>query len=178
MGKYATHQIILLRAPSNQILNISRCMESTTSLDSLFHWLTTLTVKNNFLTSNLNLTSNFSEALAPWLVLESWRQQRRPEQGRRKDQTLETEAIWNLKKANAWYKIIFSRLSNCVYTAGHYFTCMDKLEPWTHMQLSTLPAHSSKCFQSSFQSALWPVNKFVRPSAIWDVSVAYPNVPT
>ncbi|KAK4827187.1 hypothetical protein QYF61_015149, partial [Mycteria americana] len=46
-----------VRAPSNLTLNVSRDGASTTSLGNLFQCLTTLTVKNFFLKSSLNLPS-------------------------------------------------------------------------------------------------------------------------
>ncbi|KAK4819472.1 LOW QUALITY PROTEIN: hypothetical protein QYF61_004698 [Mycteria americana] len=48
---------LLLRAPSNLTLNVSRDGASTTSLGNLFQCFTTLIVKNFFLQSSLNLPS-------------------------------------------------------------------------------------------------------------------------
>jgi len=47
------------QSPSNLILNTSSDGESTTSLDILFQILTTLILKNVFLTSNLNIPFSF-----------------------------------------------------------------------------------------------------------------------
>ena len=55
MGRIATHQIRLLRAPSNPALNASRNGASTASLGSLCQWLNAHQVKNFLLTSNLIL---------------------------------------------------------------------------------------------------------------------------
>ena len=49
--------IRLLRDPSNLTLNVSRDGASTTSLGNLFQCFTTLSVKNAFLISSLNLPS-------------------------------------------------------------------------------------------------------------------------
>ena len=57
MGRAATHQTGLPRAPSNVALNSSRDGAPTASLGSSFQCLTTLWVKNFFLTSNQNLLS-------------------------------------------------------------------------------------------------------------------------
>jgi len=51
------HWVRLLRALSNLAWNVSRDGASTTSLGSLGQGLTTLTVKNVFLLSSLNLPS-------------------------------------------------------------------------------------------------------------------------
>ncbi|KAK4828156.1 LOW QUALITY PROTEIN: hypothetical protein QYF61_024071, partial [Mycteria americana] len=51
------NSIMLLRAPSNLTLNVSRHGASTTSLGNLFQCFTTLIVKNVFLISTLNLPS-------------------------------------------------------------------------------------------------------------------------
>jgi len=51
------HQTRLLKAPSNLALNTAREGAATASLGNPGQGLTTLTVKNFFLTSNLNLTS-------------------------------------------------------------------------------------------------------------------------
>jgi len=57
MGRDAFHQTRLLRAPSNLALNTAREGAATASLGSLGQGLTTLMVKDFFLTSNLNLLS-------------------------------------------------------------------------------------------------------------------------
>ena len=57
MGRAATHQIRLPRAPFNLTLNVSRDGTATASLGSLCQFLTTLSVKNFFLPSNLILFS-------------------------------------------------------------------------------------------------------------------------
>ena len=49
--------IRLLRAPSSLALDVSRDGTATTSLGTLFHYLTNLIVKNFFHISNLNLLS-------------------------------------------------------------------------------------------------------------------------
>ena len=58
IGRDTSLQIGLLTAPSSLALNASREGTSTTSLGNLFQGLTTLTVKNCFLTSSLNLPSS------------------------------------------------------------------------------------------------------------------------
>ena len=58
MGRVATHQIRLPSSPSNLTLSTSRDGASTVSLGSLCQSLTTLWVKDFFLTSNLNLPSS------------------------------------------------------------------------------------------------------------------------
>ena len=55
VGRDTSHQTRLLKAPSSLALNASRKGAFTTSLGNLFQCLTTLTVKNFFLTSSLNL---------------------------------------------------------------------------------------------------------------------------
>jgi len=64
------NQTRLLRALSNLAVNVSRDGASTASLGNLFQCFTSLTVKNFFLISNLNLPSlrlkkkkSFSEAI-------------------------------------------------------------------------------------------------------------------
>ena len=64
-------QTRLLKAPSSLALNTSREGASTTSLGNLFQFLTTLTVKNFFLISNINLPSFSSKLLPPILSLHS-----------------------------------------------------------------------------------------------------------
>jgi len=67
LGRDIFHQTRLLKAPSNLALNIAREGAATASLGNLGQGLTTLMVKNFFLTSNINLPS-FSLKLSP-LVL-------------------------------------------------------------------------------------------------------------
>lgn len=55
MGRDTLHR--LLRDPANLALNSARDVSSTASLDKLFLWLITLTVKIFFLILNLNLQS-------------------------------------------------------------------------------------------------------------------------
>jgi len=57
MSRDIFHQPRVLRAPSNLALNTAREGAATASLDSLGQCLTTLMVKNFFLTSDLNLPS-------------------------------------------------------------------------------------------------------------------------
>ena len=57
MGRDTFHYTRLLKAPSNLTLSTSRERASTSTLGNLFQCLTTLTIKNFFLTSNLNLSS-------------------------------------------------------------------------------------------------------------------------
>jgi len=57
VGRDASHQTQLLQAPSNLALNTAREGAATASLGNLCQGLTTLRVKNFFLTSNLNLRS-------------------------------------------------------------------------------------------------------------------------
>lgn len=56
------HYTRLLRAWSNLALNISKDGASTNSLGNLLHYLTTFTVKNFFLRSDLNLLSVWSHS--------------------------------------------------------------------------------------------------------------------
>jgi len=67
MGRDLFHQPRVLQAPSNLALDTAREGAATASLDSLGQCLTTLTLKNFFLISNLNLPF-FSSKLSP-LVL-------------------------------------------------------------------------------------------------------------
>lgn len=55
MGRDSLHWIRLLRAPSSTALSTTRDGASTTFLDNLFQYLTTLSVKNLFPRSKLNL---------------------------------------------------------------------------------------------------------------------------
>ena len=64
-GHFPLHQI--LKVPSNLALNTSREGTSTMSLGNLCQCLTTLTGKNFFLRSNLNLPS-FSLKLLPLIT--------------------------------------------------------------------------------------------------------------
>jgi len=57
MDRDTFHQTRLLRAPSNLALNTAREGAATASLGNLCQCLNTLTVKNFFLVSNLNLPS-------------------------------------------------------------------------------------------------------------------------
>jgi len=57
MGRDTFHQTRLLRAPPNVALNTAREGAATASLGKLCQCLTTLIVKNFFLTSSLNLPS-------------------------------------------------------------------------------------------------------------------------
>ena len=57
MGRAVLHQISLPRAPPNLALNTSRDGASTASVGSPCQSLTSLWIKNFFLTSNLNLLS-------------------------------------------------------------------------------------------------------------------------
>jgi len=57
MNRDIFKQIRLLRAPSNLALSVFRDGASTTSMGSLCQGFTTLTVKNFFLVSSLNLPS-------------------------------------------------------------------------------------------------------------------------
>jgi len=57
MGRDPFHQPRVLRAPSSLALNPAREGAATASLDNLGQGLTTLRMKNFFLTSNLNLPS-------------------------------------------------------------------------------------------------------------------------
>ena len=63
-GHLQLHQV--LRAPSSLTLSVSRNGASTTSLGNLCQCLTTLTVKNFYLISNLNLPSL---SLEPFLLV-------------------------------------------------------------------------------------------------------------
>jgi len=57
MGRDKFHQTRLLKAPSNLALNTAREGAATASVGNLCRGLTTLLVKNFFLTSNLYLPS-------------------------------------------------------------------------------------------------------------------------
>jgi len=57
MGRDTFHQTRLLKAPANPALNTAREGAATASLGNLFQCFTTLTVKNFFFVSNLNLPS-------------------------------------------------------------------------------------------------------------------------
>jgi len=57
MGRDTFHQTRLLRASSSLALNTAREGAATVSLGNLFQCLATLTEKNFFLISNLNLPS-------------------------------------------------------------------------------------------------------------------------
>jgi len=57
MGRNAFHQTSLLKAPSNVALNTSGVGASTASLGNLFHYLTSLIIKNFFIISNIGLPS-------------------------------------------------------------------------------------------------------------------------
>ena len=61
-------QIRLLRGPSSLTLSVSRDRASTTSLGNLFQCLTTLIIKNFFLTSSLNLPSFNYETISPYCI--------------------------------------------------------------------------------------------------------------
>ena len=63
MSRDTFHQTGLLRAPPSLALNTARQGAATASLGNLCQGLTTLTVKNFFLTSNLNLPSFSLEPL-------------------------------------------------------------------------------------------------------------------
>jgi len=73
MCRVANHQTRLPRATSSLALNASRDGASTTSLGNLFQCITTLCVKNLFLTSNLNLPclslKSFSLVLSIWKMM-------------------------------------------------------------------------------------------------------------
>jgi len=58
MGRDTFHYTRYLKAPSSLAFNTSREGSFTTSLGNLFHYLTTLTEKNFFLISNLNVPSH------------------------------------------------------------------------------------------------------------------------
>ena len=58
IGRDTSHQTRLLTAPSSLALNTSWEETSTTLLGNLFQCLTTLTVKNFFLISSLNLPAS------------------------------------------------------------------------------------------------------------------------
>ena len=57
MSRDIFHQTRLFKAASNLALNTAREGAATASLSNLFQCFTTLTVKNFFLISNLNLPS-------------------------------------------------------------------------------------------------------------------------
>jgi len=57
MGRDTFHQIRVLKALSNPALNTARERAATASLGNLCQGLTTLTVKDFFLKSNLNVLS-------------------------------------------------------------------------------------------------------------------------
>ena len=57
MGRDPFHQTRVLKAPSNPTLNPAREGAATASLGNLGQGVTTLTVKNSCLISNLNLRS-------------------------------------------------------------------------------------------------------------------------
>jgi len=71
MGSDTSHQSRLLKAPSNLALNTAREGAATTSLGNLFQRPTTLSVKNFFLTSSLNLPSSSLKPLPLVLSLHS-----------------------------------------------------------------------------------------------------------
>jgi len=68
----------LLRAPSNLALNTAREGAATASLGNLFQSLTTLTVKNFFLISHLNLPSFSSKPFPLVLSLQTLVKSRSP----------------------------------------------------------------------------------------------------
>jgi len=57
LGRDTFHYTMLLRAPSSLALNTARERVATISLGYRFQCLTTLSIKNFFLTSNLKLPS-------------------------------------------------------------------------------------------------------------------------
>jgi len=69
MGRDTFHQTRLLKAPSSLASNTAREGAATASLGSLCQRLTTLTVKNFFLISNLNLPSFSLKPLTCFLSL-------------------------------------------------------------------------------------------------------------
>jgi len=108
MGRETFHQTRLLTAPSNEALDISRYGAATASLGSLGQHLTTLTTKNFFLISNLNLHPFSLKPLSLILPLQ--------------DKGKNTKGQGNLLAVSSWVVTVSQWINQCHRRKGYRAT--------------------------------------------------------